>query len=96
MLPGDATPFEAVKQTQMIGLSPGMTQLKKEIEIVAASDLNVLISGETGTGKELVAKAIHEASPRAVNPLVSSTVLHCRKVWRKVSCSAKDVYWRYQ
>ena len=54
----DATPFEAVKQTQMIGLSPGMTQLKKEIEIVAASDLNVLISGETGTGKELVAKAI--------------------------------------
>jgi len=32
MLPGDATPFEAVKQTQMIGLSPGMTQLKKEIE----------------------------------------------------------------
>ncbi len=61
---------EAVKQTQMIGLSPGMTQLKKEIEIVAASDLNVLISGETGTGKELVAKAIHEASPRAVNPLV--------------------------
>ncbi|HAX9437916.1 TPA: nitric oxide reductase transcriptional regulator NorR [Escherichia coli] len=70
MLPGEAAPFEAVKQTQMIGLSPGMTQLKKEIEIVAASDLNVLISGETGTGKELVAKAIHEASPRAVNPLV--------------------------
>ena len=59
MLPGDAAPFEAVKQTQMIGLSPGMTQLKKEIEIVAAFQiLNVLISGETGTGKELVAKAI--------------------------------------
>lgn len=70
MLPGHAVPFEAVEEMQMIGLSPGMTQLKKEIEIVAASDLNVLISGETGTGKELVAKAIHEASPRAVNPLV--------------------------
>ena len=54
----------------MIGLSPGIAQLKKEIEIVAASDLNVLIFGETGTGKELVAKSIHEASPRAANPLV--------------------------
>ncbi|MEI8533235.1 sigma 54-interacting transcriptional regulator, partial [Escherichia coli] len=70
MLRGDAPPFEAVKQTQMFGLSPGMTQFKKESEIVAASELNVLISGETGTAKELVAKAIHEASPRAVNPLV--------------------------
>lgn len=37
---------------------------------MAGSDLNVLIGGETGTGKELVAKAIHQGSPRAVNPLV--------------------------
>lgn len=70
MLPGSSTNFEQVTETQMIGLSPNMMQLKKEIEIVAGSDLNVLISGETGTGKELVAKAIHEGSPRAVNPLV--------------------------
>lgn len=70
ILPGSPAPFEQVRHTGMVGLSPGMVQLKKEIEIVAASDLNVLISGETGTGKELVAKAIHEASPRAVNPLV--------------------------
>lgn len=33
MLPGDAAPFEAVKQTQMIGLSPGMTQLKKRLRL---------------------------------------------------------------
>jgi anaerobic nitric oxide reductase transcription regulator len=70
ILPGSPAAFEQVTHTEMIGLSPGMAQLKKEIEIVAASDLNVLIFGETGTGKELVAKSIHEASPRAVNPLV--------------------------
>lgn len=55
---------------EMIGLSAPMQQLKKEIEIVSASDLNVLIGGETGTGKELVAKAIHQQSPRAGHALV--------------------------
>lgn len=59
ILPGSSGVFEPIKETHMIGLSPAMTQLKKEIEIVAGSDLNVLIGGETGTGKELVAKAIH-------------------------------------
>lgn len=33
MLPGDAAPFEALKETQMIGLSPGMTQLKKRLRL---------------------------------------------------------------
>ncbi|WP_031524161.1 nitric oxide reductase transcriptional regulator NorR [Siccibacter colletis] len=70
LLPRAPGAFEPQPGSQMIGLSPGMTQLKKEIDIVAASDLNVLIDGETGTGKELVAKALHEGSPRAVNPLV--------------------------
>ncbi|WBM69793.1 nitric oxide reductase transcriptional regulator NorR [Buttiauxella sp. WJP83] len=56
--------------TEMVGLSAGIMQLKKEIEIVAGSDLNVLITGETGVGKELVARAIHSGSARAANPLV--------------------------
>lgn len=55
---------------EMVGLSAGIMQLKKEIEIVAGSDLNVLITGETGVGKELVARAIHSGSARAANPLV--------------------------
>ena len=47
-----------------------MQQLKKEIEIVATSELNVLVGGETGTGKELVVKSIHEKSLRADHPLI--------------------------
>ncbi|WP_100158572.1 nitric oxide reductase transcriptional regulator NorR [Proteus columbae] len=62
--------FKPTVKTEIIGLSPSMMQLKKEIEIVAPADMNILVSGETGTGKELVVKAIHEMSNRADNPLV--------------------------
>ena len=48
----------------MVGQSPGMLELKKTIAQVAAVDSNVLVYGETGTGKELVAKSIHALSPR--------------------------------
>lgn len=47
-----------------------MMQLKKEIAIVAGADMNVLVSGETGTGKELVVQSIHELSARRDHPLV--------------------------
>ncbi|WP_145591294.1 nitric oxide reductase transcriptional regulator NorR [Yersinia rochesterensis] len=57
-------------EDEMIGLSPLILQLKHEIEVVAGSELNVLITGETGVGKELVAKAIHHLSPRATNALI--------------------------
>ncbi|KFX20493.1 nitric oxide reductase transcriptional regulator NorR [Pectobacterium betavasculorum] len=55
---------------EMVGLSEPMQRLKKEVDIVAGSDLNVLIMGETGVGKELVARAIHRGSSRANHPLV--------------------------
>ncbi|QLK63422.1 nitric oxide reductase transcriptional regulator NorR (plasmid) [Enterobacteriaceae bacterium Kacie_13] len=55
---------------EIIGSSSGMQHLKQEIDIVAGSDLNVLILGETGVGKELVARAIHKGSARASQPLV--------------------------
>ncbi len=63
--------ISSTKQSdEMIGLSPIMLQLKQEISIVAGSDLNVLITGETGVGKELVAQAIHQKSSRLSHPLV--------------------------
>jgi DNA-binding NtrC family response regulator len=49
----------------LIGNSPEMEMLRKTIEQVAPTDCNVLILGETGTGKELVARTIHRLSPRA-------------------------------
>jgi DNA-binding NtrC family response regulator len=51
----------------LVGKSPKIEILKKTIEQVAPSDATVLILGETGTGKELVAKAIHHLSPRGEN-----------------------------
>ncbi|WP_429234259.1 nitric oxide reductase transcriptional regulator NorR [Aeromonas salmonicida] len=57
-------------QPEMIGRSPAMDQLRHEINVVASSELNVLILGETGVGKELIAKAVHQGSPRASAPLV--------------------------
>lgn len=48
-----------------------MRQLQKDIALVAPSELNVLITGETGVGKELVAQAVHAQSRRADRPLVS-------------------------
>jgi anaerobic nitric oxide reductase transcription regulator len=55
---------------EIIGHSPLMQSLNREIEVVAHSDLNVLILGETGTGKELVAQAIHQKSARSNKALV--------------------------
>ncbi len=51
----------------LIGKSPKMQALQRMIEQIAPADCSVLILGETGTGKELVAKAIHQLSPRAEN-----------------------------
>jgi DNA-binding NtrC family response regulator len=63
-------------QFQMVGRAPAMLELFATIEKVAPSRGTVLITGENGTGKELVARAVHRASPRSDGPFV------------KVNCAA--------
>jgi DNA-binding NtrC family response regulator len=53
------------------GQSDRLREVVKQIQKVAASDLTVLIQGETGTGKELVARALHDESPRGKKPFVA-------------------------
>ncbi|MEW6753406.1 MAG: nitric oxide reductase transcriptional regulator NorR [Candidatus Latescibacterota bacterium] len=55
---------------EILGQSPGICALRQEVERVAASDLAVMVLGETGTGKELVARTLHARSARADQPLV--------------------------
>jgi PAS domain S-box-containing protein len=55
---------------EMLGGSPVMKDLFGSLQRVAATDATVLVTGETGTGKELIARSIHEASTRKSKPLV--------------------------
>ncbi len=69
---GDRESFGA-----LVGSAPNMRRVYELMGLVAKTELSVLITGETGTGKELVARGIHEASPRAGKPLV---VVDCTSV----------------
>lgn len=66
----DATPREA-PAFGLVGESPAITAVRCEIERVADVDAAVLLRGATGTGKELVARGIHRASPRRARPFVA-------------------------
>lgn len=58
-------------ERRLVGISPGIRQLRADILELAATPLNVVIRGETGTGKELVARCLHEFGPRSEHPFVA-------------------------
>jgi two-component system NtrC family response regulator len=58
----------------LVGQAPAMTQLRAMVRRVAQTSVSVLVLGPTGTGKELVARALHGCSPRSAGPFVA---IHC-------------------
>lgn len=69
-VPFDTEPQPGERLGPLVGGDVRMREIFGLIKEIAASDATVVIEGETGTGKELVAKAIHEFSPRSKGPLV--------------------------
>jgi formate hydrogenlyase transcriptional activator len=66
-----------VRFEQIIGNSPALESVLAEVERVAPTDSTVLVLGETGTGKELIARAIHHISPRCGRPFIK---LNCAAI----------------
>ena len=63
--------LEAVRFGEIVGTSAPMQAVYRKVEKIAPTDISVLITGETGTGKELIAREIHTRSPRAGKPFVT-------------------------
>ena len=62
---------QTASNSPIIAKSAMMLKLLEQVETIAPFKINVLVTGETGTGKELIARAIHQSSPRAKNALVA-------------------------
>lgn len=61
---------EIARLQEMMGPSAAVQRIAAEAALVARSNFSVIIQGETGTGKELVARAIHKSSPRSAGPMI--------------------------
>jgi two-component system nitrogen regulation response regulator NtrX len=79
---------EVESHYEIVGKSFAIRALVDRIEKVAPTDARVLITGDNGTGKELVARAIHSLSGRRDAPFVKSTARPSRRSSSKASCSA--------
>ncbi len=62
--------LENLRFGEIIGTSKAMTEVFRKVEKVAPTDISILITGETGTGKELIAAELHRRSPRANKPFI--------------------------
>ena len=78
---GQARRHEANCRFGLVGSSSGMREVYRKIELYASSDAAVIITGETGTGKELVARALHQQSPRKKHPFVA---VNCSAISREL------------
>jgi transcriptional regulator with GAF, ATPase, and Fis domain len=63
--------LEQYRFGEIVGTSPPMQAVFRKVEKISATDISVLITGETGTGKELIAREVHNRSPRATKPFVT-------------------------
>ncbi|MCA9673792.1 MAG: sigma 54-interacting transcriptional regulator [Myxococcales bacterium] len=63
--------LEQYRFGEIVGTSPPMQAVFRKVEKIAPTDISVLITGETGTGKELIAREIHVRSPRAAKPFIT-------------------------
>jgi len=66
-----ATTDQATERFGLVCASAGMREVFRKIELYARSDAAVIVTGETGTGKELLARAIHDGSTRRAGPFVA-------------------------
>ncbi len=73
--------LEAKAFGEIVGVSPALQKIQRQIELVAGTDASVLIQGESGTGKELVAREIHQRSARADEPLIT---VNCASIPREL------------
>src|SRR5215216_5203968 len=58
-------------EAAILGASPAFKEVVRQVEVVAPTDATLLLQGETGTGKELLARAVHQQSFRSDHPLVT-------------------------
>ena len=87
-LPPSPTLATSIRATAQVFEDPRSQALLAHLQQVAPSEASVLIIGETGTGKELVARHIHNLSARRNRPFVRSTAARSPNPWWRPNCSA--------